>query len=94
MKNSKSARYLFTILVDPEKRDEILLKLQEKGIGVACNYRAVHLLKYYRENFGYKKGSFPVAEEVGDSTITIPLYPKLTDKEVGYIVKSVKEVVS
>jgi len=90
--NSKSARHLFTILVPPGKRDEILWKLQEKGVGVAVNYRAVHLLKYYRETYGYRRGVFPVAENIGDSTITIPLYPKLTDEEVQYVTETVKRV--
>lgn len=94
MPGSKSARHLFTILVDPEKRDEVLWKLQEKGIGVAVNYRAVPTLKYYRETFDYKRGMFPVAEKIGDSTITIPLYPKLTVEEVNYVIESVKEAVT
>ena len=89
---SKSARHLFTILVSAEKRDKIMWGLQEKGIGVAVNFRAIHLLTYYRQAYSYKKGAFPVAEKIGDSTITIPLYPKLTDKEVKYIIKTVKEV--
>lgn len=93
MPNSKSSRLMFTILVNPQKRDAILWQLQDKGIGVAVNFRAVHLLKYYRERFGYKRGMFPVAECIGDSTISLPLYPKLTDEEVDYVIKTVKEVV-
>lgn len=92
--NSKSARHMFTILVPPEKRDNILWRLQEKGIGVAVNYRAIHLLTYYRQTYGYKRGIFPVAERIGDSTITLPLYPKLTNEEAEYIIESVKEVTS
>jgi len=88
----KSSRYLFTILVSSTKRDEILWKLQDKGIGVAVNYRAIHLLKYFHENFNYQRGKFPLAEEIGDRTITLPLYPKLTNREIKYIIKTVKEV--
>ena len=91
--NSKSGRHLFTILVPPERRDNILWKLQENGIGVAVNYRAVHLLKYYRETYGYKRGMFPISEDIGDRTVTLPLYPKLTDEEVNYVIKTVKEVI-
>lgn len=88
----KPARLMFTILVDADKRDDILHKLQDKCIGVAVNYRAIHLLKYYRETFGYKRGDFPVAESIGGRTISLPLYPKLTDDEVEYVVKCVKEI--
>lgn len=89
---SKSARHIFTILVPSERRDDILWKLQENGIGVAVNFKAIHLLSYYRETFNYEKGMFPFAEKIGESTITIPLYPKLTDKEITYIIKTVNQV--
>lgn len=89
---STSARHIFTILVPPERRDDILWKLQENGIGVAVNFKAIHLLSYYRETFNYEKGILPVAEKIGESTITIPLYPKLTDKEITYIIKTVNQV--
>ena len=97
MKNASSnvrhARHLFTINVPGAKRDAILYALQEKGIGVAVNYRAIHLLKYYRNNFGYREGNFPVAEMIGNSTISLPLYPSLTSEEIHYVIKTVKEVV-
>jgi UDP-4-amino-4-deoxy-L-arabinose-oxoglutarate aminotransferase len=89
--NAKSARHLFTIWVDPSRRDEILLRLQEQGVGVAVNYRAIHLLQYYREKFGFKRGDYPQAEHIGDSTITLPLYSKLTDKEIKYVIEAVKK---
>ena len=91
--NSKHARHLFTILVNPEKRDAILWALQERGIGVAVNYRPIHLLQYYRNSFGYKEGAFPVAEDIGRRTISLPLYPKLKDEEIEYVIKNTIEVV-
>ena len=92
--NSKSARHLFTILVPPEERDDIMRQFQEKGVGVAVNYRAIHLLTYYRQTYGYVRGSFPIAEMIGDSTITLPLYPKLSDEEVAYVIRVTKEVMA
>lgn len=90
---SRSARHLFTIWVDPARRDAVLLDLQARGVGVAVNYRAVHLLKYYQETMALPRGSFPVAERIGDSTLTLPLYPKLTDPEIDYVIDSVKAAV-
>lgn len=88
---ARSARHLFTIWVAPAHRDRILFDLQARGVGVAVNYRAVHLLKYYQDTFRIPRGAFPVAERIGDSTITLPLYPKLTEAEVDYVVKNVRE---
>ena len=90
--NSRHARHLFTVLVNPNRRDSILHELQKKGVGVAVNYRPVHLLKYYRKTFGYKEGDFPIAEDIGKKTISLPLYPCLDDTEVCYVIESLKKV--
>lgn len=90
--NSRSAHHLLTIWVDPEKRDYILQELGERGIGVAVNYRAIHLLRYFRERYGYKKGIFPIAENIGDSTVSLPFYPKMTNKEISYVVETLKGI--
>jgi len=92
--NSKSARHLFTVWVDPSRRDQILEQLQKDGIGIAVNYRAVHLLKFYRETFDYKEGTFSNAERIGGSTISIPLYPKLENEEIDYVIKSLIQATS
>lgn len=84
----KSGNHLFTIWV--ENRDKALGKLQDAGIGVAVNYKAIHLLSYYRKMYGYKEGKFPVAERIGNQTISLPLYPKLSNTEVEYVIKTVK----
>jgi len=94
IENSKSAYHLFTIWVNKDRRDEILQKLGKEEIGVAVNYRAIHLLRYFRENLGYKPGMYPVAENMGNRTITLPLYPDLKDEEVRYVIQKVKDVVT
>ena len=91
--NSKHARHLFTILVDPGKRDYILHALQKNSIGAAVNYRPIHLLKFYRETFGYKEGDFPVAEDIGERTISLPMYPKLLDEEISDIINILKTII-
>ncbi len=89
--NSQLARHLYTIWVDPQRRDEILTGLQGAEIGVAVNYRAVHLLSYYRERFGFVPGAFPEAERIGDSTISLPMFPAIDDDEVDRVVEAVAE---
>lgn len=90
---SKHARHLFTILVDPSRRDAYLHQLQDAGVGVAVNFRAIHLMKYYREKYGYRRGDFPISERIGDSTISLPLYPRLRDKEVAYVIAAVNRII-
>ena len=89
----KHARHLFTINISAaQKRDLVLRSLQEKGVGVAVNFRPIHLLDFYRTKFGYTEGDFPCAEKIGAGTISLPLYPSLRDEEIEYVIKSVKEV--
>ncbi len=89
---ARSARHLFTIWAPPELRDETLRGLQERGVSVAVNYRAMHLLTYYAARFGYVPGSFPVAELIGDRTITLPMYPAMSDEDVDHVIGAVREV--
>lgn len=89
---TKHARYIYTILVDSKKRDGYLKLLQKKGIGVAVNFRPIHLMHYYSEKYNYRGGEYPIAEKIGASTITIPLYPKLKLDEVNFIINAVNQI--
>ncbi|MHB8391537.1 MAG: DegT/DnrJ/EryC1/StrS family aminotransferase [Acidobacteriaceae bacterium] len=84
---SVSARHLFTVWVEPRIRDAVLSDLQDRGIGVAVNFRSINRLTYYREHWSLPEGTFPVAEYIGDSTITLPLYTKLTEHEIEYVIE-------
>lgn len=88
----KSALHLFTIWVDPSQRDDILHALQRKGIGVAVNYRAIHGLKFYKKEFGFKSSNFPNAQLIGDATISLPFYPRLTNNEIKYVIEILQKV--
>lgn len=88
-----SGHHLFTVLV-PKKipRDKVIQGMEERGIGVAVNYRAIHTLKYFREKFGYHLEDFPNALEIGNRTISFPLYPRLTEGDVELVCNTFKEV--
>ena len=88
----KSAYHLFTVLVDDAVRDLVLHKLGEQGVGCAVNYRAIHLLSYYREKFGFKEGDFPYAEAMGRRTITLPFWVGMTGEQVAYAAKTLKDI--
>ena len=57
-------------------------------VGCPTSFHKEYALKQYTEavkNLNYKKGDFPVAEKFAQQTISIPLYPELTDQEINYI---------
>ncbi len=85
-----SARHLFTIWVDEDRRDALLAYLGEHGVGCAVNYRAVHTLTYFRERLGHAPDAFPNALRIGRRTVTLPLYPGLRDDEVDHVIETVR----
>jgi len=94
LSESRHARHLYTIWVAPEKRDATLGAIQDAGIGVAVNFRPIHLMKYYRDKYGFRRGMFPNAEFIGDATITLPLYPLLREDEIEAVIRTLKRLVT
>jgi dTDP-4-amino-4,6-dideoxygalactose transaminase len=94
-RGEKSAHHLFTILTPKDQsRDEILSKLQNEGIGCAVNYRSCHILSFFKEKLGYDTTSFPNAYEIGERTITLPLYSKMTEADIEAVCKALKKAIS
>jgi dTDP-4-amino-4,6-dideoxygalactose transaminase len=91
-------RHLYTILVDPERtaksRDRVLDELVRLRIGGGVHYTALHLHPYYRETLGHRPGDFPHAERIGDRTLSLPLSPRLSDRDVEDVVSAVRQVVT
>jgi dTDP-4-amino-4,6-dideoxygalactose transaminase len=88
-RRGQSSHHLFTIHARPGERDPVLAKLGAAGVGTAVNYRAIHLLTYLAETLGLRRGALPVAEEMGDRTISLPMYPTLENEEQDRVVDAV-----
>jgi len=89
IQNIRHSYHLFTVWV-PSDRDKILEKLQSQSIGVAVNYRSIHILKYYKEKYNYKYSSFPNSYAIGESTISLPFYPSLDTEDIKYVSDTLK----
>jgi dTDP-4-amino-4,6-dideoxygalactose transaminase len=88
------ARHLFTVWVDPEIRDFVVTALQQAGVQVMVNYRAIHLLTFFAETYGYAPGSFPVAEHIGASTISLPLFPSMSFEQVDIVSEALEDALA
>lgn len=80
-----STHHLFPVLVERGRREEVLTRLGERGVGCAINYRAVHTLAYYRGRFALPEDALPVAADLGDRTVSLPLWPGLPAADVDYV---------
>jgi len=89
----RHAWHIFTVLVRKGiNRDEFILHLRERGIGAAVHYIPVYKFSYYREKFGFRPEDFPVAEDISERIVTLPLFPKMADEDVMRVVSTVKDI--
>ncbi|MEW6608428.1 MAG: UDP-4-amino-4,6-dideoxy-N-acetyl-beta-L-altrosamine transaminase [bacterium] len=92
--NVKSSYHLYVIqLKKGLNRKEIFDALREEGIGVQVHYIPVHLQPYYQQNLGYKKGDYPKAEEFYERTLSLPLFPKMSNKEIERVIRIVQKII-
>jgi len=92
------AWHLYNVLIDSAQaglsRDDFMLALQAENIGTGLHFTAVHLHTYYRERYGCAPGDCPVAEQVCDRIVSLPLYPGMTDQDQADVIAAVRRVVS
>ena len=81
------AAHMFTIWVNPKRRDAIRRRLAEKGIDTSIHYLPIHKEPWYQQH-GYKNVSLPIAEAIGEATITLPTYP-MSKKMQDYVITEV-----
>ena len=86
-----SSRHLYVVLVENRKNMFNWL-IAEANIGVNVHYIPVYFHPYYRR-LGYERGLCPVAEEYYSRAISIPMFPKLSDEEVEYVIGKIGQVV-
>jgi len=67
-------------------------KMHENNIGLQVHYIPVHTQPYYKNNFGFKDGDFPIAEEFYKNEVSIPIYPLLENDDLEYIVSTIKQL--
>jgi dTDP-4-amino-4,6-dideoxygalactose transaminase len=93
---SVHARHLYPVLLDSAaagiSRDELSDRLRDCGISTSIHFRPVHLHQYYRERFGFRRGMFPVAESVYDSTLSLPLSAAMDDASVERVIDACHDI--
>ena len=86
---AKSVWHIFAIRC--QRRDELEKFLNDSEIGTNKHYPIpMHLQECYKD-LGYKKGDFPIAEEISATELSIPMYYGMTDEEVQYVIDRINE---
>ena len=92
--NTVHSRHVYPVRVAGEKRDGVIELLKADQIGCVVNYRAVHLMQYFREHYGHKSGDFPMAERMGDETISLPFYPGMALGDVDIVADALERALT
>ena len=92
------AWHLYPIRLDLPRlcadRAEIFRALRAEGIGVNVHYIPVHLHPFYRKQFGFRGGEYPVAEETYERLISLPVFHGMSDQDVEEVIEAVNKVMS
>lgn len=93
--NHRSSGHLYFVRVNginEEQRNEIIVKMAERGIACNVHYKPLPMLTAYKK-LGFDIKDYPNAFDFYKNEITLPLYSKLTDEQVDYIIDNFKEIV-
>ncbi len=82
---------LYIIKVD-KNRDDFARALKAKGIYTGLHYVPLHLLTYYKQKYSLRVNDFPVALTNYQQILSIPNYSGMSDEDVSYVCKSIKEI--
>jgi len=66
-------------------RDDIASRLAGKSIPTRNYFPPIHLQPYFREQFGFRAGQFPVTERVSASTLALPFHTNLSEREIEQV---------
>ena len=91
-----NAWHLYLLQIKPEKldcdRNTFAKELQEAGLGISMHFIAIFHFTYWKARYpDFTAENFPNAEKHYQNTITLPLYPYMTEEESDFVIEKVKE---
>ena len=76
-----------------EERDAIIKGMRNHDIGASDYFPCIHLQPFYREQFGFEPGMFPIAESVSQRTLALPFHNNLTEREIDLVCQTLDVMV-
>jgi len=88
--------HLYPLQIDFEKcsftKVQFFEKMKESGINLQIHYIPIHMQPFYRKNYGFQKGDFPVSENFYHKEVSLPIYPDLSNKDVSLVIDSILRI--
>jgi dTDP-4-amino-4,6-dideoxygalactose transaminase len=94
MRGAGHAYHLYMIQVKNGKRDSLREYLTENGVASGLHYPfPLHLTNAYK-SLGYSQGDLPVAEQLAQEILSLPIYPEIPEEHVAYVCNKIREFTS
>ena len=94
-KNYTHAYHLYPLQINFDilkiSKKILFKKMREKKINLQVHYIPTHIQPYYKKNFNFKIGDFPIAEKFYNREVSLPIYFSLKDKEIKTVIKYLKK---
>jgi dTDP-4-amino-4,6-dideoxygalactose transaminase len=88
--------HLYVVRLDLDRltigRAEIIQRLGDAGIGSSVHFIPLHLHPHYQQRYGYAAGDFPVAASIYERSISLPIWPGMTDAQVDRVAATLLEI--
>jgi dTDP-4-amino-4,6-dideoxygalactose transaminase len=90
----RHAWHLYQIALNPKAsqldREALARALRMDDIGTSVHFKPLHLFPFYQERLSVRPGQFPNAERCFEETLSLPIYPDLTDADVGRVAQRIR----
>lgn len=91
-----NAQHLFVIRLKKNAlkidRQLFIQELKSRQIGTSVHFIPLHIHPYYRDTYGYRPNDLPVAWDVYQRMVSLPLYSKMTDTDVERVIREIREI--
>jgi dTDP-4-amino-4,6-dideoxygalactose transaminase len=88
--------HLMVMMVDTNRlsidRNQFIELLKAKNIGTSVHFIPLHIQPYYANKYGYQPEDYPIAYDIYQKIISIPLYPKMTNEQVEYVIDHIRSI--
>jgi perosamine synthetase len=74
-------------------RNDLIAALKERGVGASVHFIPLHVHPYYRDRFGYRPESFPVANDIYERCVSLPFFSAMTDDQIDRVIDTVSALV-
>ena len=75
-------------------RNQFIEEMKARNIGTSVHFIPIHLHPYYRDKYGYEPEDFPVAFANYQRLVSLPLHPRLSDRDVDDVIEAVLDIVA